>query len=560
MFEIFKLAGRVIVDSSDADKALEGTDKKAEKTTNAIGEYASKLKTWAAGLFTVSTVVAGLKKAWEISSEVADLGDSIDKNSQKFLLSRQAYQEWAYVADRSGFTIEQIGNAVVDLSKKVGEGGDNVLAALEEIGISAADAMTSTSEELFDKVISGLQGVENSTRKAYIADQLLGGAAKDLGPLLNSNAEDTQALKDQVHQLGGVMSDTLIDKSAAYKDSVTDLETAWQGVKNDLAEHTVPAMTQITTGLTEMLTGDFADGLKMAADGVTGYLDACIDALDNYARNARLSIKNSLGFDLLGGVDVPLANPFLTPEKAEDKQEQLIAFSDAINYGKYGDRAGTISGLWDSFWDGITSGEAWNNIRGKPTSPDMSEMLRAYDYYIGQGGTQSDFMYQAQYSYGKEFAQQFSEYLEAQKGDVAAATSDYTTAMDAGAAAWDQATTDYAAANRDAASRITAAADRFEQAADSLYGDAASSLYGNAAGKLYGRFGHANGIPFIPRDNYPARLHYGERVLTRQENEDYSRGQGAGGNTTINIQTVAQSPAQTAAAITAALARARWAM
>lgn len=59
--------------------------------------------------------------------------------------------------------------------------------------------------------------MENSTRKAYIADQLLGGAAKDLGPLLNSNAEDTQALKDQVHQLGGVMSDTLIDKSAAYQ-------------------------------------------------------------------------------------------------------------------------------------------------------------------------------------------------------------------------------------------------------------------------------------------------------------------------------------------------------
>ena len=64
MFEIFKLAGRVIVDSSDADKALEGTDKKAEQTTNAIGEYASKFKTWAAGLVTVSTIVAGLKKSW----------------------------------------------------------------------------------------------------------------------------------------------------------------------------------------------------------------------------------------------------------------------------------------------------------------------------------------------------------------------------------------------------------------------------------------------------------------------------------------------------------------
>ena len=74
------------------------------------------------------------------------------------------------------------------------------------------------------------------------------------------------------------------------------------------------------------------------------------------------------------------------------------------------------------------------------------------------------------------------------------------------------------------------------------------------------RHAHANGIPFVPRDNYPSQLHYGERVLTRQENEEYSRGEGKGGDTTINIQTVAQSPAQTVAAITAALARARWAM
>lgn len=561
MFEIFKLAGRVIVDSSDADKALDGTDKKAEKTTNAIGEYASKFKTWAAGLVTVSTIVAGLKKSWEISSEVIELGNSITENAQKFQLSTEKYQEYAFIAEHFGFSIEQLGDSVVELSKKVGEGGnDTINGLLEELGIDLADAMTATPEDLFEMVVQGLQDMEDSTRKIYIADQLFGGGAKEMAAWLSSTKDETQALIDKFHELRGVMSETLLQATSDTKDARTNLNAAWQGIKNDLGERTVPEVAKIINGLTEMLTGDFADGLKMAADGVTGYLEACIDALDNYAKNARLSLKNSLGFDPLGGLDVSLFNPFLTPEKAEDKQEQVIAFSDAINYGKYGDRAGTIGGLWDSFWDSITSGEAWNNIRGKPTAPDMSEMRRAYDYYIGQGGTQSDFMYQAQYTYGEEFAQQFSEYLETQKGDVSAATSDYTTAMDAGAAAWDQATTDYAAANRGAASRITAAADRFAEAADRLYGDAASSLYGNAAGKLYGGFGHANGIPFIPRDNYPARLHYGERVLTRQENEDYSRGQGAGGSTTINIQTVPQSPAQTAAAITAALARARWAM
>lgn len=555
MFEIFKLAGRIIVDSSDADKALEGTDKKAEKTTNAIGEYASKFKTWAAGLVTVSTIVAGLKKSWEISSEVADLGDSIDKSSQKFLLSRQAYQEWAYVAARSGFTVEQIGDAVVDLSKKVGEGGDNVLAALEEIGISAADAMTSTPEELFDKVISGLQGMENSTRKAYIADQLLGGAAKDLGPLLNSNAEDTQALKDQVHQLGGVMSDTLIDKSAAYKDSVTDLEAAWQGVKNDLAEHTVPAMTQITTGLTEMLTGDFVDGLKTAADGVGSYFDAIVAGIGERLVSPveRFTVWLDEAFSFLPGFG-GAADAF---DELQQGNEQGRPWWEVAGY--IADPVVAAGNDWDSRAAGISTtdvaGLAFNAYTYRAHGGDKYDFLAAVEEkfdnatmeavadalerldtkisdYVDSGGNIEDFWGQMRELYGDSI-----------DGVVAA--------MDGSAAQWDQATLDYATANINAVNSINAAAEKFLETYGAPYVDGEHS---GRAGKF------AVGLPFVPRDDFPARLHYGERVLTRQENEDYSRGQGAGGSTTINIQTVAQSPAQTAAAITAALARARWAM
>lgn len=48
---------------------------------------------------------------------------------------------------------------------------------------------------------------------------------------------------------------------------------------------------------------------------------------------------------------------------------------------------------------------------------------------------------------------------------------------------------------------------------------------------------HASGLSYVPFDNYIARLHKGERVLTASENRDYgSRGQtdGAGGNKTIS--------------------------
>lgn len=412
MFELFKLVGRVMVDASGADQALDGTDKKAEGVANSLGGYMDKLKGWAqaAGAAIAGSAIAkGLKEVWDISSQVAEIGDNIDKASQKFMLSREAYQEWAFVAERSGFEIETLGNAVVDLSKKVGEGKEDILSVLEEIGVSAADAMTATPEELFDMVINGLQGVDESTRRAYLADKLMGEAAKQLNPLLNTSAEETQKLKDEVHALGGVMSDQLVNQSAKFQDSQTNLQTAWDGVKNHLAEKTLPGMTQIVDGLTQMLTGDFASGLTTAADGVVNYLEGLLSA-------------------------------------------------------------------FDSFWAGIAS--------------SIQEAQYAVGGWFGLSKEEVDAGANAYYN--EEFQLPSGEWV----------TQD----------------------------------------------------------ELDNRFRHASGIEFVPRNNYPATLHYGERVLTRQEAEEYNAGKASGGNITINITTTSQSPAQTAAAVAAALTRARWAM
>ena len=376
-----------------------------------------------------------------------------------------------------------------------------------------------------------------------------------MGPLLNSNAEDTQALKDQVHQLGGVMSDTLIDKSAAYEDSVTDLKTAWQGVKNDLAEHTVPAMTQITTGLTEMLTGDFVDGLKTAADGVGSYFDAIVAGIGERLVSPveRFTVWLDEKFSFLPGFG-GAADAF---DELQQGKEQGRPWWEVAGY--IADPVVAAGNDWDSRAAGISTtdvaGLAFNAYTYRAHGGDKYDFLAAVEEkfdnatmeavadalerldtkisdYVDSGGNIEDFWGQMRELYGNSI-----------DGVVAA--------MDGSAAQWDQATLDYATANINAVNSINAAAEKFLETYGAPYVDGEHS---GRAGKF------AVGLPFVPRDDFPARLHYGERVLTRQENEDYSRGQGAGGSTTINIQTVAQSPAQTAAAITAALARARWAM
>lgn len=61
------------------------------------------------------------------------------------------------------------------------------------------------------------------------------------------------------------------------------------------------------------------------------------------------------------------------------------------------------------------------------------------------------------------------------------------------------------------------------------------SLFSGAwsfVGSLFGG-SHANGLDYVPYNGYVAELHQGERVLTREENEEYNRGKGVGGDVYI---------------------------
>ena len=74
--------------------------------------------------------------------------------------STDAWQEWYYIANKTGTTMEAIEEAAAELNKNLAAGEKEFVDALNAMGISLEDAREMKPEELFDKVISGLQATD----------------------------------------------------------------------------------------------------------------------------------------------------------------------------------------------------------------------------------------------------------------------------------------------------------------------------------------------------------------------------------------------------------------
>ena len=250
----------------------------------------SVAKVGAAAFVAVGTATAGATVALVNSAgEVAAYGDNIDKMSQKMGISAQAYQEWDFVMQHSGTSMETMKSGMKTLANAAMSGN----AAFESIGITQEQIASMSQEELFGATIAGLQTITDDTERTYLAGQLLGKGATELGALLNMSADETEAMKQQLHDLGGVMSDEDVKAAATYQDSLQNLQTAGTGLKNNLIGQMLPGITSVMDGLTGLATG--TDG---ATEQITGGVESAVGAF-NQMLPTLLQVVSGIAMGLL---------------------------------------------------------------------------------------------------------------------------------------------------------------------------------------------------------------------------------------------------------------------
>ena len=271
--------------------------------------------TAAVGTLTGAIVESG-EALLDATVAAAEYGDNVDKMSQKMGISAEAYQEWEAVMQHSGTSMETLKASMKTMASQAQKNNE----AFQALGITEEEVATLSQEDLFGKVIEGLQGMEEGTERTYIAGQLLGRGATELGALLNTSAEDTQAMKDRLHELGGVMSDEDVKAAAAFQDSLQDMTTGFEALQRNLVSGFMPSLTSVMDGVTDIFAGDTDKGLENISAGVEGLIGNITDLVPKL-----LSIGGSLVGTLAQSV---LDN---LPTLIQVGGEQLVALMEGLS-------------------------------------------------------------------------------------------------------------------------------------------------------------------------------------------------------------------------------------
>lgn len=249
----------------------------AGSASKSVGEQSGKDfgEAMAVGIKATATVIVGAMTAvigaavatgkafLDSASDVAEWGNQIDKDSQKLQWSAESYQNWAFILEHTGASIDGMKNAMKKLTVSAEEGSD----AFAQLGISQAELEQMSPEELWERTIASLQNVSDEGERLALANELLGKQSVELLPLLNMTAEETEAMKDEFAELGGMMSDEAVKASAEYEDQLQNMNTALNGLKNNMMSKFLPAMSLVMEGLSEVFSGQ--GGIEKIQEGLT---------------------------------------------------------------------------------------------------------------------------------------------------------------------------------------------------------------------------------------------------------------------------------------------------
>jgi hypothetical protein len=300
--------GTITADTSEFKPALEQAESDADTFGAAMGDIASGIKQALVGAGIVGVIQQISQAFAQAVTMSADYADSVDKGSQSLNLSKQAFQEWRYVAGQSGADVMQFRRGISNLNellvnngKSMADISDDMKFAMDSLKIRPRDYHDMDS--FLHDVIYGLSNISDQTARMNIAEIIFGKQASTMAALFNTSEQWLDELIAQAHEFGLIMSDEDVTAGVAYGDAVSLLNQSVDALKQNIVSGLFPLLTDAANMMSKIVSffngrtqekgieqwfSDIDDSMKQAfttAEGSEAEVGSLISTLKSMSDN-----------------------------------------------------------------------------------------------------------------------------------------------------------------------------------------------------------------------------------------------------------------------------------
>ncbi len=221
--------------------------------TKGLRAAQQRLQAWGAGIRGIGTKLAGVGvvAAAGLGAAVrsfAGFGDSLSKMSQRTGVSVESLSELAYAASQSGTDIATLETGIRVMQRTINDAGRGLSTAIdgfEALGLTVEHFRGLKPEDQLKLVADRLSRVEDPSKRAALAMQLLGRSGTRLLPLFAEGAAGIEALQQKARDLGLTIGNDDAQAAVVFGDTLDDLIKVIKRGVFAMGAALAPALTQL---------------------------------------------------------------------------------------------------------------------------------------------------------------------------------------------------------------------------------------------------------------------------------------------------------------------------
>ena len=214
-----------------------------------------------------------------LAISTAQAAKDLDSLSTITGISTDMLQEYELIATKATVPTDALANATSSLTRRlrdVSEDGAGASDVLKQLGISLKDASGEfkTAGQLSEEAIFALADLGGGIEASALGVQLFGRQWENVTQIVDLGKDQIQALKQEAHDLGLVMSEDAVKSSAEFGIAIDTLKLRFTALKNQIGTALAPMLTDTLLPIIENkimpAIGRFADFIKQLIDRFNG--------------------------------------------------------------------------------------------------------------------------------------------------------------------------------------------------------------------------------------------------------------------------------------------------